>query len=141
MSAANSSPPGRLTESFTVTGGFTVLQATVNDVTVASINGNVPVGVPQHMARLYGEYALPLPGLTLTGGISYNGSVYANAANTLSVPAVTTGDLGLRYATRIEGHDTTFRFNVQNITNENYGRFQALPWRWARLGPSRSRRR
>nr|WP_246781456.1 TonB-dependent receptor [Rhodoblastus sphagnicola] len=111
---------GKLTENFTVTGGFTVLQASVDDVTVASINGKVPVGVPQHMARLYGEYALPLPGLTLTGGVSYNDSVYANAANTLSVPAVTTGDLGLRYATRIEGYDTTFRFNVQNITNTNY---------------------
>lgn len=111
---------GRLTDDFTMTGGFTLLHATVDDVSVATLNGKVPVGVPAQMARLYGEYALPLPGLTLTAGVSYNGSVYANAANTLSVPAVTTGDLGLRYATKIDGHDATFRFSVQNFTNENY---------------------
>lgn len=112
---------GKLTDRLSVTGGFTVLDATVKGLDQSNLNGKVPVGVPRTMARLYAEYSLPfLPELTLTGGVSYNGSVYVNAANSLSIPEVTTGDLGARYAMHVGKHELTLRFNVDNFTDENY---------------------
>jgi iron complex outermembrane receptor protein len=112
---------GKVTKNLTVTGGVTLLHATVDQTNSPSLLNKTPQGVPEKMARLYAEYAVPeLPGVTLTGGVSYNGSVYVDAANTLSVPSVTTGDLGARFQTTLYNHDLTVRFNVTNVTNENY---------------------
>lgn len=112
---------GKLTKELTVTGGFTIMQAVVEDVDQVGVSGKVPMGVPLQMARLYGEYAIPsMSGLTLTAGVSHNGPIYVNAINTLSIPGVTTADLGLRYAMKLYRHDMTLRFNVFNITNNNY---------------------
>ncbi|TCJ18698.1 TonB-dependent receptor, partial [Parasulfuritortus cantonensis] len=110
---------GKATERLTLTGGFTVLDAEI-DKAAANV-GKTPQGVPERMARLYAEYDLPgLPGLTLTGGVSYTGKVPWDAANTLYVDAVTVYDAGLRYRTRTAGHDTTWRLNVANLTGEDY---------------------
>ncbi len=48
------------------------------------------------------------------------GKVPVDAANTLYVPSVTLGDLGLRYRHKLYGKDTTWRLNVSNVGDKDY---------------------
>ncbi|MGE4559953.1 MAG: TonB-dependent receptor [Desulfobulbus sp.] len=112
---------GKLTEDLTLLGGFTILDASMEKTADASMEGKTPQAVPEKLARLYGEYAVPpIPGLTLTAGISYTGKEWVNDINTLSIPSVITGDVGMRYQRKLFGRDATFRFNVNNVTDEDY---------------------
>lgn len=113
------SATGSPIERVRLTGGFTLLDATIDK---ASANeGKTPQGVPEEMARLYAEYDLPwVAGLTVTGGLSYTGKVPWDAANTLYVDPVTLYDAGLRYQRQVYGKDTTWRLTVANLTDEDY---------------------
>jgi iron complex outermembrane recepter protein len=110
---------GKVSNDVTIVGGFTFLNAKVEKA--AANQGKTPQGVAEAMGRLYVEYALPfIPGLTVTGGMSYTGSSWMDAANTLSVPAVVVADAGLRYERKICGRKTTTRLNIANLTGEDY---------------------
>ncbi len=61
-----------------------------------------------------------LPGLTVSGRVIYTGSQYIDAGNLQSIPDWTRFDAGIRYKTQIAGHDTTLRFNVENLANKSY---------------------
>ena len=112
---------GRVTERLTLVGGYTALDATVRKSSTAGVSGKTPQGVPERMGKLYAEYDLPaVPGLTLTGGVSYTGRTWWDATNTLAVPAVTVVDGGLRYQRRLYGKDAVFRVGVSNLTGKDY---------------------
>ena len=112
---------GKVTDNVTVFGGFTFMSATVEKTNNASLVGKTPAGVADQYAKLYAEYNLPwVKGLTLTGGIYYTGSQWADAANTILLPCYTTGDLGARYEMNLGGYATTFRLNVTNVTDKAY---------------------
>ncbi len=62
---------GKVTDNFTLLGGFSILRATIEKATDPGLEDKSPQAVPRTLARLYGEYALPVvPGLTVTGGMS-----------------------------------------------------------------------
>lgn len=61
-----------------------------------------------------------LPGLTLSGRVIYTGSQYIDAGNLQSIPDWTRFDAGIRYKTQVAGHDTTLRFNIENLANKSY---------------------
>jgi iron complex outermembrane receptor protein len=114
---------GKLSQNLTLTGGFTVLNAEITKSSDAIQIGNTPSGVPERLARLYTEYAIPaISGLVLTGGISYTDKEWVDSSNheTLSIPEVITGDIGIRYRCKYYGHDMTLRLNVKNVTDKNY---------------------
>lgn len=112
---------GRVTERLTLVGGYTVLDATVRKSSTAGVSGKTPQGVPERMGKLYAEYDLPaVPGLSLTGGVSYTGRTWWDATNTLAVPAVTVVDGGLRYQRRLYGKEAVFRVGVSNLTGKDY---------------------
>ena len=108
---------GKIADKWTVVGGITALDAKVKG---SDYNGNAPMNVAKVVAKIYSEYELPVPGLSLTGGIYYTGKQWANAANTDRLPAVTTADIGMRYATKVSGKPLTLRLNVSNVTNKSY---------------------
>ncbi len=111
---------GKATRDLTITGGYTGLNAKITKA--ASNTGKTPQGVPERMGKLYAEYNLTpvLPGLVVNGGLSYTGKVPWDAANRLYVNPVTTYDAGLRYSFRLQGVQSTWRFNIANLTNKNY---------------------
>ena len=116
---------GKVTKDLTVFGGVTTMKPEVTDAEDANLNGARPWEVSDTMAKLYAEYALPfVPGLTLTGGINYVSKMqiysFPYPSNDLFVPGYTTGDLGLRYETVVNGTPTTLRLNVNNFTDEYY---------------------
>ncbi|XHR31230.1 MAG: TonB-dependent receptor [Chthoniobacteraceae bacterium] len=120
---------GKLTREWTILGGFTLLDAEIQSQRSTSgvdYNGKTPDGVPAQTFKLYTEYKLPfVDGLTLIGGVTYTGREYVdNSANLnmnlMTIPGVAVGEVGLRYETKVYGKDVALRFNVENVTGENY---------------------
>lgn len=112
---------GKISQHLTLLGGFSVLDARLTRTANAAMLDKTPQAVPDKLLRLYGEYALPdLPGLVLTGGLSHTGAAWADDLNTKSYPAVTVGDLGMRYLSQVAGHQTIFRVNINNVTDRSY---------------------
>lgn len=112
---------GKLSPHLTLLGGASLLNARLTRTAGGSLDGKHPQAVPDKLLRLYGEYSLPeVPGLVLSAGLSHTGAMWADDPNTLKLPAVTTGDLGVRYTTTLGGYTTIYRASVSNVTNENY---------------------
>lgn len=87
--------------------------------------GNRVAGAPNFVATAQVSYAVPqVPGLKLSADAKYTGSTMLNAANRLKLPGYAIANIGASYATRIHGHDTTFRVAVNNLTNRRYWEYQ-----------------
>ncbi|WKB51330.1 TonB-dependent siderophore receptor [Eleftheria terrae] len=114
------SAKARLTPAWTVTGGLMWLDAK-NTKAAAGVDGKRAEGAPRTQASVYAEYAVAaLPGLSLNAGAQYHGSRALDSANTVMLDSYALLDLGARYQTRLGGHDTTFRLNVDNVTDRAY---------------------
>ncbi|UHC15835.1 TonB-dependent siderophore receptor [Methylobacterium currus] len=112
---------GEITPQARLLGGLTLLDGVLTRTATAANVGHVPIGVPRVQLNLGAEWDLPgVPGLTLTGAVIYTGRQFVDTANTQALPDWARLDLGLRYATVIEGRKTTFRANVLNVTGANY---------------------
>lgn len=114
---------GRIAENFTLLGGVTLLDAEVKDnAELPQVEGSTPINVAQKQLKLYAEYSLPsLTGLTFTAGIYHTGEQELLMPNSYTIDAFTTGDLGVRYQTRVfNNRKLTVRFNVNNVTDEQY---------------------
>lgn len=110
---------GKLTDLWTVGGGFTLFDARITSSTTAL--DKTPQGVAEKMGRLYSEYQIgALPGLTLTGGASYTGHAWVDSANTLSIPGYTLWDAGFRYEKQVFGQDLALLLSANNLTNKEY---------------------
>jgi iron complex outermembrane recepter protein len=115
---------GKLTDQLTVVGGFTLLDARIEQATaLPASNGKIPINVPEQEARGYFEYAFPeslAPGLTLVGGANYYGKRPVDALNTGFIQPATIFDAGLRYEPVVYGHKLTFNLTVSNVFNTAY---------------------
>lgn len=112
---------GEVTPQVRVVGGVTLLDGVLTKTALAANLGHRPIGVPGVQASLGAEWDLPgSPGLTLEGAVLYTGRQFVDLANTQALPDWARLDLGLRYATVIGAHRTTFRAHVLNVTGANY---------------------
>jgi iron complex outermembrane receptor protein len=114
---------GRIADNFTLLGGISVLDAEVKDnAEVPAVEGSTPINVANKQAKLYAEYSVPtLQGLTFTAGIYHTGEQELQMPNSFTIDSFTTGDLGVRYQTRVwNDRKLTLRLNVNNITDERY---------------------
>jgi iron complex outermembrane receptor protein len=120
---------GKLTGRLTAVGGFTVMQARIDNAPQNSqLNGKIPVNVPERQARAYFEYLIPeLDGLTGSLGVNYFGARPVDSLNTGFLPDAVTVDLGMRYQTVLFGQDTTFNVRVTNLLDTAY-------WSYIRIG-------
>jgi len=108
---------GKLTSRLTLLGGVTALDPSIRG---GDYSGKQPTDVAKVVAKLYAEYALPVPGLVLSAGIYHTGKQWADESNTDRLPSYTTADLGLRYATKVSNHPLILRLTVSNIANRSY---------------------
>ncbi|WP_412771733.1 TonB-dependent receptor [Nitrobacter sp.] len=118
---------GTVFDGFRLFGGITLIDARVTQSqssrTMPPLDGLRPPGVANSLAKVTAEYDLPFaPGFTLTGGVYYTGRAAVDRLNTEYLPSFVTADLGLRYQTKLRpyGNDLILRFDVKNVTNENY---------------------
>jgi iron complex outermembrane recepter protein len=112
---------GKFFDRFTTYAGYTFLDPRLKDTKESSTNNQLVIGVPRHQGNLYVEYRTPfINGLTPSVNIHYMGKRAANGTNTDWAEAYTTIDVGIRYACNMLEEDTTFKFTVNNVTNQRY---------------------
>jgi iron complex outermembrane recepter protein len=84
-----------------------------------SLVGKTPTNTPELLVSGWADYTFkdgPLEGVGFGGGVRYVGSSWADAANTLEVPAVVLGDLAVHY----EWQNWRTAINVINLTDKIY---------------------
>jgi len=112
-------------------GGFVYMDTEIKKTKDDDL-GKSPMGVPNWIAKMYAELDIPyVKNLALTGGAYYNGSTWRDWLNNNRLPGYAVYDIGARYKVDIADVETTFRLNVNNVTNERAWAYQ-LPY------PSRS---
>ncbi|MGZ8288908.1 MAG: TonB-dependent siderophore receptor [Telluria sp.] len=88
-----------------------------------SMDGKRVTNVPKLKSTAWAEYAVPgFEALKVNGMWQYAGSKAFDVENRTFVPGYHTLDLGLAYATRLAGANTTIRAGVQNVTDKFYWR-------------------
>ncbi|WP_337051167.1 TonB-dependent receptor [Proteus terrae] len=112
---------GKVTDELFVFSSMTWLDPTLTNTGNAQTQDKDVVGVPKYQANLLAEYHYPtLPNVIYSANVHYTGKRAANTTNTMWAKAYTTLDLGARYQTQYWDKKTTFRLNLDNVTNEHY---------------------
>lgn len=122
----------------TVVAGAMLLKPRIKGTqATAGVIGPVPVGRASRNVRLNVQYGpKEWNGFSLTGAVVQDGPVYANRANTLELPSITTMDLGARYNFKLMGNAASARVQVLNVLND---------WSWTvtssgAFAPNKARR-
>ncbi|WP_202742168.1 TonB-dependent siderophore receptor [Acinetobacter calcoaceticus] len=114
---------GALTETLDVSSGITYTKSRLVDVDNDSYKGHQTQNVPKVRATAQLSYKVPsVEGLRLLSGMQYSSSKYANKEGTAKVDSYNVFNIGAAYKTNFAGHDTTFRFNIDNLFNKKYWR-------------------
>lgn len=114
---------GALTDTIDVSSGITYTKSRLVDVDTDSYKGHQTQNVPKLRATAQLSYKVPsVEGLRLLSGMQYSSSKYANKEATAKVGGYSVFNIGAAYKTNFAGHDTTFRFNIDNLFNKKYWR-------------------
>lgn len=112
---------GHVTGNLSVLVGGSIMDLAVKKATNAALAGKRPTGVSDMLAKIYLDYAIPVvPGLSVSAGAYHSGKMYKDPANLQEIQGNTVFDLGLHYATRIDGHAVRFDLSATNLTDKNY---------------------
>ena len=118
---AEISGQGTLFHRLLIDGGFTALNARLNDTNVASTNGKRFVGIPSYHSNLLSEYRVPgVTNLKITGDWQFVGSRPQDDQNLHTMSGYNTFDLGFRYTRPVFTKVATLRFTCNNITDTRY---------------------
>ena len=118
---AEISAQGTLFHRWLVDGGFTALNARLNDTGVAATDGKRFVGIPAYKSGFYSEYRVPgIARLNITGDWQFTGVRPQDDENLHTTRGNNTFDLGFRYAHPVLHKVATLRFTTQNLTNVHY---------------------
>jgi iron complex outermembrane receptor protein len=118
---------GRLTDRLITFSGLTLLDTNVTRTGNAATDGRHFVGTPAYRSNLMAEYRLPVASATFVN-VNWQlvGRRPIDDINSTWTPAYNVLDLGLRYARPVMNRMTTWRLNVNNVTDVHY---------WSTLGP------
>lgn len=108
-------------------GGLTLLDAQQRRTQGGLTDGRDVIGVPSQQLNIGADWDVPgVRGLAINARVLHTAKQYANAANTLEVPAWTRVDVGARYLMDIgNGRVLTLRARIDNLFDKNY---------WASVG-------
>ncbi|MCU4562070.1 TonB-dependent siderophore receptor [Acinetobacter sp. WU_MDCI_Abxc222] len=114
---------GALTDTLDVSSGITYTKSRLVDIDSDSYKGHQTQNVPKVRATAQLSYKVPsVEGLRLLSGMQYSSGKYANKEGTAKVGGYSVFNVGAAYKTNFAGHDTTFRFNIDNLFNKKYWR-------------------
>ncbi|MBR7716342.1 TonB-dependent siderophore receptor [Acinetobacter nosocomialis] len=114
---------GALTDTLDVSSGITFTKSRLVDIDTDNYKGHQTQNVPKVRATAQLSYKVPsVEGLRLLSGMQYSSSKYANKEGTAKVGGYSVFNIGAAYKTNFAGHDTTFRFNIDNLFNKKYWR-------------------
>ncbi len=102
-------------------GSATWLDPEMTKTVDGTNDGKDAIGVANFFTVLSAEYDIkPVEGLTALARVTHSGSQYADTANTKKLDSYTTLDVGLRYRTKVQENDMTWRLGLENVTNKKY---------------------
>ena len=107
------------TKELKLIGAFTAYHLFTSKDLDPALIGKTPTNTPELLVSGWADYTFkdgPLEGFGFGGGVRYVGSSWADAANTLEVPAVVLGDLAVHY----EWQNWRTAINVTNLTDKIY---------------------
>ncbi|WP_102796203.1 TonB-dependent siderophore receptor [Bowmanella denitrificans] len=111
---------GKVSDALSVVSSVTLMDASLDKlVGQPLINGNRPANVPKFQANLFLDYQVQaLAGLYAQLGIFHVGERQQNVLNSLSLPAYTRADLGVKY--ELSALNTIFRLKIENLFDKEY---------------------
>ncbi|PHX39758.1 TonB-dependent receptor [Pseudomonas sp. NZIPFR-PS5] len=113
---------GYVTSQLQMSASVAAIRARVEDSGTAAYEDHQAINVPKFRGSLSADYALPIQGLALLGGVQYSASKYANREGSVKVDDYAVFNAGSRYSTKIEGYDTVLRLTVDNLFDKRYWR-------------------
>ncbi|MCO8167255.1 TonB-dependent siderophore receptor [Pseudomonas sp. 21LCFQ02] len=113
---------GHLTERLQIAASVAAIRARVEGSGTEAYEGHQALNVPKYRASLQADYALPIPGLALLGGMQYSASKFADRQGQVNVNDYALFNVGGRYSTRLSGYDTVWRLSVDNLFDKRYWR-------------------
>lgn len=112
---------GEILPSLRVMASAAFVQAKLTETQGGLYQGNTAPGVPSSTYSLGLDWDTPwITGLGLNGRVVRTSSTYIDNNNKLSLPGVTTFDVGARYRTKVAGKSVVLRANIDNLTNKKY---------------------
>lgn len=81
--------------------------------------GKTPIDVPEWSAALWSRYELS-DTLAFNAGAFYEGSRFADSANTIKKDSYTRIDVGATYQMDVNNHELNLRFNINNLLDKKY---------------------
>lgn len=112
---------GKVTDTLNVVVGGTLMDLSIQKATNAALKGKSPTNSSPLLLKTSVDYGIPgVEGLTLSGGLYYNGYKYQDAANLNKIDDYLLVDLGIRYRTMALGKPVTFNLYASNLTNKDY---------------------
>ncbi|WP_446743140.1 TonB-dependent receptor domain-containing protein [Silvibacterium acidisoli] len=112
---------GTLFHRLLIDGGFTAINARLNDTQIAATDGKRFVGIPEYRSGLYSEYLVPgVDHLSITGAWEFIGVRPQDDENLHTTAGSNEFDLGFRYAHPLFRKMATLRLNCQNIGDAHY---------------------
>ncbi|SDL22943.1 iron complex outermembrane recepter protein [Modicisalibacter muralis] len=113
-----------LTDNFRLQVGYAYTDITYEKSDVPGEQGNYAIYAPRHQASLWGHYTFvrgPLDGLDAGLGVRYYADIYADRANTETVPDYTLVDATVGYdLAKLGLQGVSARLNVSNLLDKEY---------------------
>ncbi len=115
---------GSQTGAWALDGGLTLINAQRRGSTAnPSLNGQRPTNVPDWVLRANAAYQVAsVPGLSVSAHLSHEGARSVLPDGSITLPAWTRLDAGLRYDTQLGGYNTSFTLGIDNLLNKRYWR-------------------
>ena len=115
------SAAGQVNRSLRLTASMAFVEARVGDSGTSSYDGHQIINVPRFRAAVYAAYMVPgVDGLSLLGGWQYSGSKSVTREGDVAIPAYHVFNAGMRYKTRLLGHNAVLRVSVDNVFDRGY---------------------
>lgn len=112
---------GKLTDDLALYGGFTYLDPKLQETKYSSTSDKQVIGVPKFQANIYLDYQLPIKEWSINTNVHYTAKRPIDQTNDQWAKKYYTVDLGMKYISKkFIGKKTTFRFNINNLFDEEY---------------------
>lgn len=105
---------GELAGTVSVFGGVSIFDARQVDTGLDSFS------IPKWIARLGGQWATPINGLSVNGRFVYVGKQWLDSANRLELPSWHRFDIGASYKLRLGQTPVVLNAFIENLTDRNY---------------------
>ncbi len=114
---------GHVDSALSLQASLMALDAAYTQALDPALIGQRVTNVPRYKGSLFADYKIAaVTGLSLNALASFEGAKTATADGSVELPRAWQVDAGGSYQQRLAGHVTTWRLNIENLTNRIYWR-------------------